>query len=85
MRATPEIVPAVVRIARALSFVEGFTLMPVEVTGPDLGRALAAWLEARGDSVPRESWSRWTSQGGGRSSRASSMAVPSPLPCRRRR
>jgi tetratricopeptide (TPR) repeat protein len=39
------------RIARTLSLVEGFTLMPVQVTGPDVSRALSAWLEARGTRV----------------------------------
>jgi tetratricopeptide (TPR) repeat protein len=48
VRQPPELLPAFEKIARALSFVEGFTLMPVEVTGPDLARALAAWLGARG-------------------------------------
>jgi tetratricopeptide (TPR) repeat protein len=38
-------------IARALSLAGGFTLMPVDVTGPDLGRALAAWLTERGTAT----------------------------------
>lgn len=44
----PESLPAFERIARTLTFVDGFTLMPVEVPGPDLGRALAAWLGEHG-------------------------------------
>lgn len=48
MKLRPELVPALEKIARALSFVDGFTLMPVEVTGPDLAWGLASWLEARG-------------------------------------
>jgi tetratricopeptide (TPR) repeat protein len=48
VRDRPDLAPAFERVARALSFVEGFTLMPVEVTGPDLAWALASWLAARG-------------------------------------
>ena len=48
MRRLPDLAPAFEKIARALSFVDGFTLMPVEVTGPDLARALASWLGERG-------------------------------------
>ncbi len=51
MRARPDLAPAFEKIARALSFVDGFTLMPVEVTGPDLARALAAWLAERGTAT----------------------------------
>jgi tetratricopeptide (TPR) repeat protein len=38
-------------IARSLALTSGFTLMPVEVTGPNLGHALASWLGARGVPV----------------------------------
>jgi tetratricopeptide (TPR) repeat protein len=48
VRVPPEAPPAFERIARTLSLVDGFTLMPVEVPGPDLGRALADWLGERG-------------------------------------
>ncbi len=51
MRGPPGLEPAFEKIARALTFVEGFTLMPVEVTGPDLAHALAAWLAERGTAT----------------------------------
>jgi hypothetical protein len=35
-------------LARALSLADGFVLMPVEVQGPDVARALAATLETDG-------------------------------------
>ncbi len=36
------------RILRAVDLLEGFVLFPVNVPGPDLARALAAWLGANG-------------------------------------
>ena len=50
-KALAEAQAAFERIARTLSLVEGFTLMPVHVTGPDVSHALAAWLEGRGTRV----------------------------------
>lgn len=47
MKITPEIVAAFESIARSMALMDGFSLIPVEVTGPDLGRALAAWLGQR--------------------------------------
>ncbi len=35
---------------RTLSLSDGFALVPVEVSGPDVARALAAWLDERGRS-----------------------------------
>jgi tetratricopeptide (TPR) repeat protein len=48
VKVTPEIAAAFESIARSMALMDGFTLIPVEVTGPDLGRALAAWLGERG-------------------------------------
>jgi tetratricopeptide (TPR) repeat protein len=48
MKVAPELLPAFEAIARSLSLSHGFTLMPVQVTGPDLGRALATWLGEHG-------------------------------------
>src|SRR5204863_6488613 len=45
----PEVEPAFEVVLRALGMIPGFALIPVEVTGPDLGRALASWLGARGE------------------------------------
>jgi tetratricopeptide (TPR) repeat protein len=35
-------------LARSMELMGGFALIPLEVTGPDLGRALAQWLLSRG-------------------------------------
>jgi tetratricopeptide (TPR) repeat protein len=45
----PEVEPSFEAVLRVLGLMPGFALIPVEVTGPDLGRALAAWLGARGE------------------------------------
>ncbi len=47
MKITPSIAAAFESIARSMALMDGFSLIPVEVTGPDLGRALAAWLGER--------------------------------------
>jgi tetratricopeptide (TPR) repeat protein len=51
MKLAPELLPAFEAIARSLSLSHGFTLMPVQVTGPDLGRALATWLGEHGTAT----------------------------------
>lgn len=48
MKLAPEIVAAFESLARSMALMDGFALIPVEVTGPDLGRAFAAWLRERG-------------------------------------
>ena len=48
LKLAPEIVAAFESLARSLALMDGFALIPLEVTGPDLGRAFAAWLLERG-------------------------------------